>query len=68
MHVVYGFADLKTHAKLCLVVRREPDGIQRYVHIGTGNYNAQRRRSIPTLACSPPTRASWPTSRSCSTT
>jgi len=41
IHVVYGFADLKTHAKLCLVVRREPDGIQRYLHIGTGNYNAQ---------------------------
>ena len=41
MHVVYGFADLKTHAKLCLVVRREPDGIQRYLHIGTGNYNGQ---------------------------
>jgi polyphosphate kinase len=40
VHVVYGFADLKTHAKLCLVVRREPDGIQRYVHIATGNYNA----------------------------
>jgi len=41
VHVIYGFADLKTHAKLCLVVRKEPDGIQRYVHIGTGNYNAQ---------------------------
>jgi polyphosphate kinase len=40
VHVVYGFADLKTHAKLCLVVRQEPDGIQRYVHTGTGNYNA----------------------------
>ena len=39
IHVVYGFADLKTHAKLCLVVRQEPDGIQRYVHTGTGNYN-----------------------------
>jgi len=39
IHVVYGFADLKTHAKLCLVVRQEPDGIQRYVHVGTGNYN-----------------------------
>lgn len=41
IHVVYGFADLKTHTKLCLVVRQEPDGIQRYVHTGTGNYNAQ---------------------------
>jgi polyphosphate kinase len=39
IHVVYGFADLKTHAKLCLIVRKEPDGIQRYVHTGTGNYN-----------------------------
>jgi polyphosphate kinase len=39
IHVVYGFADLKTHAKLCLVVRKEPGGIQRYVHTGTGNYN-----------------------------
>ncbi len=39
IHVVYGFADLKTHAKLCLVVRQEPDGIQMYVHTGTGNYN-----------------------------
>jgi len=39
IHVVYGFADLKTHAKLCLVVRQEPDGIQRYVHTSTGNYN-----------------------------
>jgi polyphosphate kinase len=40
VHVVYGFADLKTHAKLCLVVRQEPDGIQRYVHTGSGNYSA----------------------------
>jgi polyphosphate kinase len=39
IHVVYGFADLKTHAKLCLVVRQESDGIQRYVHTSTGNYN-----------------------------
>ena len=39
IHVVYGFADLKTHAKLCLVVRQEPDGVQMYVHTGTGNYN-----------------------------
>ena len=41
IHVVYGFADLKTHAKLCLVVRQEPDGIQMYVHTGTGNYNPE---------------------------
>jgi polyphosphate kinase len=39
IHVVYGFADLKTHAKLCLVIRQEADGVQRYVHTGTGNYN-----------------------------
>jgi polyphosphate kinase len=38
-HVVYGLMNLKTHCKLCLVVRKEDDGIQRYVHIGTGNYN-----------------------------
>jgi polyphosphate kinase len=40
VHVVYGWVDMKTHAKLCLVVRQEPDGVQRYVHAGTGNYNA----------------------------
>jgi polyphosphate kinase len=39
IHVVYGFAELKTHAKICLVVRQEADGVQRYVHTGTGNYN-----------------------------
>ncbi|NLG27180.1 MAG: polyphosphate kinase 1, partial [Chloroflexi bacterium] len=38
-HVVYGVRALKTHAKICLVVRREPQGIARYVHFGTGNYN-----------------------------
>ena len=40
IHVVYGLVNLKTHCKLCLVVRQEPDGIRRYAHIGTGNYNA----------------------------
>ena len=40
VNVVYGFAGLKIHAKLCFVVRREPEGLRRYVHIGTGNYNA----------------------------
>jgi polyphosphate kinase len=37
--VLYGVAGLKTHAKACLVVRREPEGIRRYLHLGTGNYN-----------------------------
>ena len=39
VHVVYGLVNLKTHCKLCLVVRQEDDGIRRYVHLGTGNYN-----------------------------
>ena len=38
-HVIYGMVGLKTHAKMCLVVRREAGGIRRYVHMGTGNYN-----------------------------
>jgi polyphosphate kinase len=38
-HVVYGVVGLKTHAKMLLVVRREPDGLKRYVHLGTGNYH-----------------------------
>ncbi len=37
--VIYGVRGFKTHAKLCLVVRREPNGIRRYLHFGTGNYN-----------------------------
>ncbi|MCB9420699.1 MAG: polyphosphate kinase 1 [Ardenticatenaceae bacterium] len=39
VHVVYGLIGLKTHCKVCLVVRRESDGIHRYVHVATGNYN-----------------------------
>ena len=39
IHVVYGLVNLKTHCKLCLVVRKETEGIVRYVHVGTGNYN-----------------------------
>lgn len=38
-HVIYGLVGLKTHSKITLVVRREEDGIRRYVHLGTGNYN-----------------------------
>ncbi|MBO6129394.1 MAG: RNA degradosome polyphosphate kinase [Pseudobutyrivibrio sp.] len=38
-HVIYGLVGLKTHCKIALVVRREEDGIRRYVHLGTGNYN-----------------------------
>ena len=44
VHVAYGIQGLKTHAKLALVVRREPDGIRRYVHVSTGNYNAKTAR------------------------
>jgi len=44
VHVVYGVVGLKVHAKLCMVVRREKDGIRRYVHMGTGNYNATTSR------------------------
>ena len=43
-HVVYGLVGLKTHCKLAMVVRDEPEGIQRYVHIGTGNYNPKTAR------------------------
>jgi polyphosphate kinase len=39
VHVVYGLIGLKTHCKMCLVVRREREGIRRYVHLGSGNYN-----------------------------
>ncbi|MDD3035774.1 MAG: RNA degradosome polyphosphate kinase [Candidatus Saccharimonadaceae bacterium] len=38
-HVIYGLVGLKTHAKIILIVRKEPGGIKRYVHLGTGNYN-----------------------------
>ncbi len=56
VHVAYGLPGLKTHAKIALVVRREPDGIRRYVHIGTGNYNAKTARlytDFGLLTCQP---------------
>ena len=43
-HVVYGLVGLKTHCKLAMVVRDEPEGIRRYTHIGTGNYNPKTSR------------------------
>ncbi len=44
VHVVYGLVGLKTHTKTCLVVREEGDGVRRYCHIGTGNYNSKTAR------------------------
>jgi len=54
VHVVYGLPGLKTHTKTALVVRKEPDGIRRYVHVGTGNYNTRTARiytDIGLLTC-----------------
>ncbi|MGH2368856.1 MAG: RNA degradosome polyphosphate kinase, partial [Chloroflexota bacterium] len=56
VHVVYGIVGLKTHCKATLVVRREADGIRRYVHLGTGNYNATTARlytDLGLLTCRP---------------
>ncbi|MBD5455352.1 MAG: RNA degradosome polyphosphate kinase [Lachnospiraceae bacterium] len=55
-HVIYGLVGLKTHSKITLVVRREEDGIRRYVHLGTGNYNdatAKLYTDVGLLTCSP---------------
>jgi len=44
VHMVYGMPDFKIHSKVCLVIRREPDGIRRYCHRATGNYNERTSR------------------------
>jgi len=56
VQVIYGVKRLKTHAKLCVVVRREPQGIVRYLHFGTGNYNEATARlytDISLFTCDP---------------
>ena len=60
IHVVYGVFGLKTHAKMCLVIRRDEDSIRRYVHLGTGNYNPVTSRmytDLSFLTCDPATGA-----------
>ena len=55
-HVIYGLVGLKTHSKITLVVRMEEDGIRRYVHLGTGNYNdstAKLYTDCGILTCDP---------------
>ncbi|OGV42559.1 MAG: RNA degradosome polyphosphate kinase [Lentisphaerae bacterium GWF2_57_35] len=44
VQVIYGLKGLKTHAKICIIVRREPSGVRRYLHFGTGNYNERTAR------------------------
>jgi polyphosphate kinase len=56
VHVVYGVVGYKIHAKVCLVVRRDDDGLRRYVHLGTGNYNPATARlytDLSLLTCDP---------------
>jgi len=56
VQVIYGVKGLKTHAKICIVVRRESHGIQRYLHFGTGNYNevtAQAYTDVSLMTCNP---------------
>lgn len=56
VHVAYGVVGLKTHTKIALVVRRDPDGIRSYAHLGTGNYNSSTARvyeDVGLLTCNP---------------
>ena len=49
-HVIYGLVGFKVHAKLCLIIRRDEDGIRRYCHLGTGNYNEKTARLYTDLS------------------
>ncbi len=56
VQVIYGIKGLKTHAKLCLIIRRETTGIRRYLHVGTGNYNEITARiytDVSLMTCNP---------------
>ena len=58
-HVIYGLVGLKTHCKILLVVRREEDGIRRYVHMGTGNYNDSTAKIYTDISLFYLQRAVW---------
>ena len=66
-HVVYGFANQKVHAKTLLVVREDEDGLRRYMHFGTGNYNEKTALLYTDLSLFTAGPSSGPTTRSCST-
>lgn len=69
VHVVYGVVGYKVHAKVCLVVRRDDDGLRRYVHLGTGNYNPSTARlytDLSLLTCRPDVGKMPPRSSTCS--
>jgi len=67
VHVVYGIVGLKTHCKAALVVRREGDGIRRYVHLSTGNYNPATARVYTDLGLFT-ANPTWVKTRACCST